>query len=72
MHNKYAFLFLIALLIPIIMNKKACNTESDIEQLIHIFHWTTYCLPTPYNMQPSHFQSMDRAALRYSLLLDAV
>lgn len=54
------------------MNKKACNTESDIEQLIHICHWTTYCLPTPYNIQPSHFQSMDRAALRYSSLSGAV
>lgn len=54
------------------MNKKACNTESDIEQLIHICHWTTYCHPGPYNIQPSHFQSMARAALGYCSLSDAV
>lgn len=55
------------------MNKKTCNTEPEIEQLIHTCHWTTYCHPGPPNSQSSHFQSMARAAwdtVHFQMLYD--
>lgn len=52
------------------MNKKTCNTEPEIEQLIHICHWTTYCHPGLHNIQSSHCQS--RAALGCCSFSDAV
>lgn len=52
--------------------KKTCNTEPGIEELIHICHWTTYCHPGSYNIQPSRSQSIARAALGYCSLSDTV